>query len=75
MPFYEIQCGKHELTGEARNVGVLWRWGTKKETTGFSLLARFREMRKATANRKHRAGWGPWQYINPDSLDRFGLKD
>ena len=74
MPFYEIQCGKHEITGEANNVGILWRRSTKGETSGFSRLARYRKMHAATANRKHRAGWGVWYYINPQWLDRFGLK-
>jgi hypothetical protein len=75
MPFYELECGKHFTTGTAKNIGILWRRMTRGKTEGFSLLARFRQMHPAKAKRKHRAGWGVWYYINPASLDRFGLKE
>lgn len=61
---YEIQCGRHHRTVQADTLGDAWRAVRANASTGFSVLARFRE-------------YGPtgkrplWQYITPDALEKM----
>ena len=68
---YQIQCGEHCGTVQARSAQSAWRKIVGKADDGFAPLARYREYQPATKNRKVRAGWGPWFYVEPRVLDGF----
>lgn len=57
MREFQIECGEHKGTIEARSLGAAWRKLTKGKTTGFSPLARFVED-------------GVWKYVVPQWLDQ-----
>jgi hypothetical protein len=69
MKKFQIECGEHRGTVEARDEYSAWRKVVGKADEGFAALARFRFQQPATPKRKHRAGWTPWFYISPRSLD------
>ena len=71
---FQIECGSHHGVIDARSPEEAWRMVTGDATEGFGELARYRECHPATANRKHRAGWGPWFYISPRAIDLMADK-
>jgi hypothetical protein len=71
MRTFQIECGRHKDVVQAKNPSSAWHKVVGKAADGFGKLARFRECLPATAGRKYRAGWQPWNYITPRALD-FG---
>ena len=69
MRKYEVQCGKHHGIVLARDPYSAWRKVVGKADDGFAKLARYREMLPATLTRTHRAGWSPWFYVSPRTID------
>jgi hypothetical protein len=72
MRKFQIECGEHEGIVKARSPFSAWRKVVGNAAEGFGLLARYREYLPATQKRKHRAGWGPWTYVEPRWLDMRG---
>lgn len=66
---FQIECGEHRGTVEARDEFSAWRKVVGNAADGFGKLARFRESLPASAGRRHRAGWQPWKYVTPRALD------
>ncbi len=72
MKKFQVECGDHSGTVEARNEFSAWRKVVGSAADGFSPLARYREYSPATKGRFHRAGWSPWFYVEPRYLDLGG---
>lgn len=69
MHQFEIQCGVHRGVVMARDEYSAWHKVVRDADDGFGILARFRKWLPATRGRKHRAGWTPWFYVSPRTLD------
>jgi hypothetical protein len=64
MPTYEISCGKHSGTFDAKGPGEAWRRLTNGKMDGFAPLARYRELQS-----DGRTGRGVWFYVDPNALE------
>lgn len=69
MTDYEIECGEHKGKIAAGSVGAAWRKLTGKKISGFSPLARFREL--PLNGRSPMMGRGIWRYVTPEALDKM----
>ena len=69
MKTFQIECGQHKGTVEARDAFSAWRKVVGTACEGFAPLARYREKHPAAKGRKQRAGWGVWLYVEPRYLD------